>query len=82
MIVYFFFQAQLPELIQAPIPEDAPEDSNRKGVVFMKKLFTTNNGLKLIFALLTLTADVSSFTTGTFSGAPGKGNSQTNPICN
>jgi hypothetical protein len=67
------FQALLPEQVQAKVSDDTPAKIIEKGVVFMKQVFMSPEGLKIILGFLAVLLDCI-ILGNTIAGVPGKGN--------
>jgi hypothetical protein len=68
-----FFQARLPEHVQASVHADTPvKNVLRKGVVFMKKILSRLTAFELNLGFVTLVFDTTR--TNTITGVPVKGN--------
>lgn len=70
---YFFFQALLPESVQAEVQCDIPAKTTEKGVVVMKEMFSSLKGLQVILQVITLAVNIAVFG-NSIAGVPGKGN--------
>ncbi|MYL55517.1 hypothetical protein GLW08_19620 [Pontibacillus yanchengensis] len=68
---YLFFQAPLPEPIQAEVPSDSPAKTVGKGVVVMKEMFTSLKGLQVVIQVIALAVNFAIFN-NSIVGLPGK----------
>jgi len=68
-----FFQAPLPESVQAEVPSDSPAKIVGKGVVVMKEMFTSLKGLQVVVQVIALAVNIAIFS-NSIAGLPGKRN--------
>lgn len=68
-----FFQAPLPESVQAEVQSDTPAKKVGKGVVVMKEMFMSLKGFQVLIQVIALVVNIAVFS-NSIAGVPGKEN--------